>query len=146
MNIAKKRVFVCGIHQESNSFNPIPTPKEMFGILEGEKSRNAITARSSTGGMMKRLVDEDDVEMLYGTVMWAPSGAPLEASVSAYFLDSVLPDIQKAGKLDGVAVSMHGATMAENSDDVCGDILQAIRKEVEKLPEQEARLKQQSRF
>ena len=135
MNIAKKRVFVCGIHQESNSFNPILTPKEMFGLLEGEKSRNAVTARSSTGGMMKRLAEEDDVEVLYGTVMWAPSGAPLQASVSAYFLDSVLPDIQKAGKLDGVAVSMHGATLAENTDDVCGDVLQAIRKAVgEEIP------------
>jgi microcystin degradation protein MlrC len=37
--------------------------------------------------------------------------------------------------LDGVAVSLHGATMAENSDDVCGDILTAIRKKVgERVP------------
>ena len=85
--------------------------------------------------MMKRLAEEEGIETVYGTVMWAPSGAPLEAAVSAYFLDSVLPDIQKAGRLDGVAVSMHGATMAENSEDVCGDVLQAIREAVgEEIP------------
>ncbi len=135
MNMAKKRVFVCGIHQESNCFNPILTPKEMFGILEGEKSQNAVSAKSSTGGMMTCLAEEESVEPVYGTVMWAPSGAPLKAEVSAYFLSSVLPDIKKAGKLDGVAVSMHGATMAEDSDDVCGDILQAIRAAVgEEIP------------
>ena len=135
MSTVKKRVFVCGIHQESNCFNPVLTPKEMFGILEGGKSQNALPARSSTGGMMKRLAEEEGIETVYGTVMWAPSGAPLEAAVSAYFLDSVLPDIQKAGRLDGVAVSMHGATMAENSEDVCGDVLQAIREAVgEEIP------------
>ena len=42
MSTVKKRVFVCGIHQESNCFNPVLTPKEMFGILEGGKSQNAL--------------------------------------------------------------------------------------------------------
>ena len=76
MSTVKKRVFVCGIHQESNCFNPVLTPKEMFGILEGGKSQNALPARSSTGGMMKRLAEEEGIETVYGTVMWAPSGAP----------------------------------------------------------------------
>ena len=135
MSNAKKRIFVCGIHQESNCFNPIPTPKTMFGILEGESSKRALGARTSTGGLMSRLAAEDGVDVIYGTVIHSASGAPLKAEVCEYFLGSVLPDIKKAGKLDGIAVSLHGATMAVNSNDVCGDVLEAIRKTIgEEIP------------
>lgn len=133
--MANKRIFVCGIHQESNCFNPIPTPKTMFGTLEGENSKRASGAKTSTGGLMERLEAENGIELIYGTVMSAPSGAPLKEEVCEFFLGSVLPDIKKAGKLDGVAVSLHGATMAVNSNDVCGDVLEAIRNAVgEEMP------------
>ena len=92
-------------------------------------------AKSSTGGLLSPLSEADGIELIYGTVMYAPSGAPLKEEVCEFFLGSVLPDIKKAGKLDGVAVSLHGATMAVNSDDVCGDVLEAIRKTVgEEIP------------
>ena len=131
MNNSKKRIFMCGIHQESNCFNPIPTPVGMFNIVDGCNAwKGFINSKTSTGGVVATLEAEKDVEVIYSTVMRAPSGAPLEASVAEGFLKTVLTDLKAAGKLDGVALSLHGATMSEVSDDVCGDVIEAIRKEI----------------
>lgn len=133
---AKKKILMCGFHQESNSFNPVLTPLGMFGITpSGEAGKRLYKSRTSSGGMVTVFEDTEDVEAIYSVVMAANSGAPLQASVAEYFLSNVLADIKKSGKLDGVAVSLHGATMSESSDDVCGDILEAIRAEVgEEIP------------
>lgn len=130
MKTLKKRIFFCGLHQESNCFNPIPTPKSMFYIASGDAVRGLWNTTTSVGGMGQRLERDPDIELICGTVMLAPSGAPLLSNVTKDFLASVLSDIREKGKFDGIAVSLHGATMAEDSDDVCGDILEAIRKEV----------------
>ena len=132
----KKRVFMCGFHQESNSFNPVLTSLGKFGITpSGEAGKRLYKSKTSSGGMVTLLEDAEDIEPIYSVVMAAYSGAPAQKEVTEYFLSGVLADIRAAGKLDGVAVSLHGATMSEDSDDVCGDILAAIRAEVgEEIP------------
>lgn len=130
MSLAKKRVFLCGLHQESNAFNPIPSTKADFGVLEGEQIKAHANDNSITGGLVSRLERDDDVEVVYSTVMSAYSGAPLARSVTEDFTSSVVSALKKAEKLDGVAINFHGATVSEISDDVCGDILEAIRRGV----------------
>ena len=127
---------MCGFHQESNCFNPIPTPASMFGATPGNLVATRLYGlKASSGGIVTTLEDREDVEAIYSTVTAAPSGAPLQACVAADFLDTVLADLDRAGAIHGVAVSLHGATMAENSADVCGDILAAIRAKVgEEIP------------
>ena len=133
---AKKKILMCGFHQESNSFNPVLASLRSFGITPGgEAGKRLYGSRTSSGGMVTVFEDSEDVEAIYSVVMAAYSGAPVEKEVTEYFLSAVLADIRAAGKLDGVAVSLHGATMSEASDDVCGDILEAIRAEVgEEIP------------
>lgn len=127
----KKRILTCGFTQESNCFNPVPTPISMFNYTEKKDYKARwYHATTSAGGIVTALEDRDDVEPIYSIAMNAPSGAPLQASVLPYFLEHVLADIREAGQLDGVAISLHGATMAENSGDVCGDLLKAIRNAV----------------
>lgn len=127
----KKRILTCSFTQESNCFNPIPSPISMFGITEkGDYKARWYKAGTSAGGLVTTLEDREDVETLYSIAMNAPSGAPVQANVAEHFLSNVLADIKNAGKLDGVAISLHGATMSEISEDVCGDILEAIREAV----------------
>lgn len=121
---------MCGLHQESNCFNPVPMPKSMFSILEDDNVKKCANENFSSGGIVSYLESREDVEAIYSILMRAPSGAPVKTEVVDYFLGKVLPDIKKAGKLDGIAISLHGATMSVVSDDVCGDVLEAIRKEV----------------
>ncbi|MBQ8340719.1 MAG: M81 family metallopeptidase [Clostridia bacterium] len=135
MSNQKKRIYVCGLHQESNSFNPVLMREERFSTWEGDEvagfyGRN----RGIIGGMIDTLVDSG-AELIYGRYMTASSGGPLEDAVALHFIEKALADIAAAGKLDGIAIALHGATMSASSDDVCGDILAAIRAAVgEEMP------------
>lgn len=131
----RKRILVCGMHQESNSFNPVLSREEMFWIAEGEELAAFYGKKGSiTCGMINTLVDAG-VDVVYGRMMGAASGAPQEAAVYEHLLAKTLADIKAAGHLDGIAVSLHGATLSECSDDVCGDYLAAIREAVgEEMP------------
>ena len=115
---------MCGLHQESNCFNPVPTPIDMFNILEGESIKRTASTNTSSGGIVSYLEDRNDVEIIYSILMRAPSGAPLKSEVYEYFMNKVIPDLKSAGNVDGIALSLHGATMAENSPDICGDIIE----------------------
>ena len=126
-----KRVLTCSFTQESNCFNPVPTPITMFGMTEKDVYKARwYKAGTSAGGIVTTLEDREDVETVYSIAMNAPSGAPVQGNVWHHFVENVLADIKAAGSLDGVAISLHGATMAEDSDDVCGEILSAIRNAV----------------
>ncbi len=124
------KVFVCGLHQESNSFNPQLAGFDTFSYLEGEEIiRLGRNAGVTPFGMLE-VLNENGITPVCGIVMRAGSGGPLENGVSENFILKTIDGIKNAGALDGVLVSLHGATLSENSDDVCGDILEAIRNEV----------------
>ena len=116
-----KRVFVCGIEQESNSFNPVFMSLERFHRQSADKSNYG------KGGGAYKVFNENNIECVYGIHMTANSSAPVKDEVVNYFLDDTLAKISSAGKLDGVFLLLHGATMSESIDDVCGHICEAIR-------------------
>ncbi len=124
------KVFVCGLHQESNSFNPALAGFDVFRYIQGEE---LITLGRDAGvtifGMLT-VLKENHITPVCGIEMRAGSGGPLKKEVPEHFIKKTLESIKNAGALDGVLVALHGATLSENSDDVCGDILEAIRKEV----------------
>ena len=124
------KVFVCGLHQESNSFNPKLAGFDSFHYIEGEE---VITLGRDAGvtvfGMLN-VLRENNITPVCGAVMRAGSGAPLKNDVAENFIKNTLESIKNAGDLDGVLLVLHGATLSENSDDVCGDILEAVRNAV----------------
>ena len=124
-----KRVFVCGIEQESNSFNPIFMPLDKFHCQSADKSNYG------KGAGAYKVFNENGIECVYGTHMTANSSAPVKNEVVNYFLDNTLSQISAAGRLDGVFLLLHGATMSESIDDVCGHICEKIREAVgEEIP------------
>ena len=127
MSQKNKRVFIGGLHQESNSFNPVLATKNKFDVLNGEEIINADIKRFSTVGGMLSVFKEADVELIGGVYMRSGSGGPVDGKTVDEFIETTLCGLKKAGKIDGVILSMHGATMSDKSDDVCGDIVAAIR-------------------
>ncbi len=124
------KVFVCDLHQESNSFNPALAGFDAFRYLEGDE---LIALGRDAGEMifgMLSVLKENGITPVCGIGMRAGSGAPLKNDVPEHFIKKTIEGIKNAGELDGVLVALHGATLSESSDDVCGDILEAIRKEV----------------
>lgn len=131
----KKRVFVCGLHEESNCFNPVMATEEAFSSCRGEAIPPRFRGTDSILGGIVDALEGADVDAVYGPFMSAPSGAPLDDGVPASFTKQALADLCAAGRIDGVLLAMHGATMSATSDDVCGDVIEAIRQAVgEEIP------------
>lgn len=126
-----RRVVVCGFEQESNSFNPVLTEYEDFagsGVYEGESLVSAGgRAGEAVSGMLEILAGRGYAPA-GGVAMRAKSGGPVRHSVVERFLSRTLAAVRQA-RPAGVLLSLHGATLSDSSDDVCGDILTAVRKE-----------------
>ena len=131
-----KKVFVCGYSQESNAFNPVITQLQTFydfGVTVGDPSGEKVCSPTAEG--IIEYLTQAGAEICYGTIMRAGSGGPVSKESVDFFLNSSLKLLRECGQVDGVCVAMHGATMSDDTDDVCGYILETIRKEVgEEIP------------
>ncbi len=129
----KKRVFICGIHQESNSFNPTLTKISDFAayeIYEGDDVLNPNRQSGVTIAGMLAALEEANMEAFAGVAMRSSPAGPLETNVVNWFLDKTVKALQGTETPDGILVSLHGATLSDTSDDVCGDVLETIRQTV----------------
>ncbi len=125
-----KRVFVCEFLQESNSFNPVLAKYDDFvraGIYEGEDLVNSNGKAGETVRGMLETLKKREYTAIGGIRMRAKSGAPVSHEVVDGFVEKTLKAIKEALPLNAVVVSLHGATVSDVSDDVCGDILSSIR-------------------
>lgn len=133
----KNRIWVGAFKQESNSFCPNLMGIGPFekNLLEGEPivTTPARVGQTVTGAV--ETLKRQGCELIGGIAMRSISGGALDHHVVDYFLKNALQSLRFAGKIDGVFLDLHGATVSERSDDVCGDILAAVRKTVgEKIP------------
>ena len=123
------KIAICEFHQETNSINRTPSSRgdyEVFGIWQGQEMLDQGQGPTALGGMIDTL-RQAGAEIVPTYRMWANAAGPVEASVVQEFLDAITPVLQASLPLDGVCVSLHGATQSTVSDDVCGDILAHIR-------------------
>lgn len=120
----KKRIFMCGLQQESNCFNPVLMTLESFAPDKEETAdyREYIGAEA--------FLSDKNVDIIWGAHMRSASGSPLADEVVNYFINDTLERIKSAGSLDGILLFLHGATMSESVDDVCGYICEKVRKAV----------------
>ncbi len=125
----KKRIFICGFSQESNSFNPTKTTLDNFrnfGIFTGgEVGEKPVPVPSSNG--MIDFFTEKNFEIKCGVIMRSGSGGIVEHSTVDYFLENTLEHLKNAMPVDALCVSLHGATVSDRMEDVCGFILETLR-------------------
>ena len=128
------KIFICEFLQETNSFNPIKCGIDSFkarGILEGDE---LINSNGKAGYTLEGMIDtakKQGYTLFAGLKMTSASAGPVNSkTVAEYFIKKNIELLKKAGKVDGLLVSLHGATLSDKSDDVCGDILESFRKAV----------------
>ncbi len=123
---------MCGLSQESNSFNPVLADMEefeSFGAFWGNELVPEKFCLPSANGMYETFMNTD-AELYCGPVIRAGSGGPVEHGIIEYFIDTTLKQLKAFVNVDGVCIAMHGATVSDKVEDVCGYIIEAIRKEV----------------
>ena len=128
----RKRIFTAGLGHESNSFSPLPTgigsfrrhllwrpgdaPLAYRGMETGPL--DAARALVRAGG---------DWQLIEGTLAYATPSAPPSRSAYETLRDEILGQIEAALPLDAVALSLHGAMLAEGHADCEGDLLSRAR-------------------
>jgi microcystin degradation protein MlrC len=125
------RIAIGQFSQESNTLNPLPTTRadfEAFGIYQGADMLERFADTNELGGFIQSLrawPERPEIVSLMRLAAW-PSG-PADAATFAYLVDRMLDVLQRAGPLDGVLLSLHGAMVAECEPDVEGHLLQRVR-------------------
>ncbi|MBQ6672128.1 MAG: M81 family metallopeptidase [Spirochaetales bacterium] len=126
------KVAICEFTQESDSFNPVVTGLDFFQrgrIAEGQAFYDeAAGTQTAVGGMLDVLGKEDLEPVLLFSMRTASSGGPVGDDVINMFMEKTLKMLSEALPVDGLLVSLHGATLSESCDDVCGYILESLRK------------------
>lgn len=126
-----KKIVVSELHQESNSFNSLVTGLEEFekrNIYTDERMFE-VFAKREMGGML-RAIEEGGGKAIPAIAMNSQSGGPVDQTVVDLFLEKTIAVIKRNMPLDGVFLSLHGATQTTKLDDVCGVIIEAVRNEV----------------
>ena len=134
----KKRILICEIHQETDTFNPILYGADAFAArryAEGKEAYDICKKLPCTYHGMIDAVEEAGCEVVPSISLYGGSGGRVTDEVMDLFKKSVKDTLAKAGKVDAACVSLHGAMCAESYDDGCGEILTFIRELVgEEVP------------
>ena len=126
------RIALIHIGQETNDFNPVPTTLrdfESFGIFEGAEILDKLRGLGQVGGHL-RAVEESglDVETVPIVRAWATAGGRVERGCFELFQRKIADGLRAAGRVDGLALQLHGACSAEGLDDVEGEQVALCRR------------------
>jgi len=122
------RIAVIHVAQETNDFNPVLTTLadyDAFGVYEGAQMIERLQGLGQVGGYLKVVAESglaiDTVPIIRA---WAVAGGRISKQAFDFFQHKIRNGLEAAlkdGKLDGLALQLHGACAAEGIDDVEGE-------------------------
>jgi len=128
-----KRILVLEFHQETNTFNPIPSSFDSFspkGHYEGQACfENRMAVHGSVTGAVTA-IREAGGQAVPSIIMVSPSGGRVSEEVFSHALERIAHYLDSVGEIDGIYAALHGATCAVNHDDACGELLEFLRSKV----------------
>lgn len=124
------KIAICEFREETNSFNPVPRSMADFercGVYAGEDMYRALRDKPCAVGGMIQAVEEGGGTIVPLYSMNGNSGGAVDHSVLLHFLDETISRLKEALPVDGLLVSLHGATQTTLVEDACGMLLQQLR-------------------
>jgi len=125
------RIALIHVGQETNDFNPVPTTLrdfQSFGIFEGPEITRRFQGIGEIGGYFDAVAASGlDIETIPIVRGWSSAGGRVDKESYDFFDSRIRSGLTAAGRLDGLAVQLHGACAADGIDDVEGAQLAACR-------------------
>jgi microcystin degradation protein MlrC len=125
------RILIAEYRQEANSFTPVTSSLDFWsqnGILRGDEVPLAFRGRQcALAGMIEGVEAHGVHEVVFGTAMSCQSGGPADQEVLDLFLERLTGEIESAGALDVVLLSLHGAAQTTEVDDPEAEIVRRVR-------------------
>ena len=124
------RVLIAQFMHETNTFSKLPTTLEDYRkrwLIEGEAMVPRFTGtKNEIGGYIDAVKKYGWQPVWAGAANATPSGK-LTRECWHTIRDMIVNATKKAGKLDGVCLSLHGAMVTETEDDAEGALLELLR-------------------
>jgi microcystin degradation protein MlrC len=127
------RIGIIALLQESNTFIGQPTTLAHFEqelLVTGEAVRERLAGtHHEVAGMFHALAEHGEEAVPIFAARAVPFGV-IEAAAIERLLTLLFAELDRAGKLDGILVAPHGATVSETYPDVDGHWLSELRRRV----------------
>ena len=125
------RIATIAIGQETNDFNLVPTTLDdfrAFGIHEGQEILEKMQGKGQVGGCVDAVAASGmNVEWIPIISGWAMAGGRVSTEARMFFEERIGTGLRNAGKIDALALHLHGAAAAEGVDDMEGAQLAICR-------------------
>lgn len=139
-----RRIAFGRIAQESNSLSPVTTDFADFErthLLQGDELLRAcqpdgfeapgFLRDAELSGFLRAVAARSgQIEAVPTLSAWAVPGGPIARATLENFKDRLTDQLRRAGPLDGVMLSLHGAMTATDTDEPEAEILAAVREAV----------------
>ncbi len=124
------RILLCGIKCETTSFNPQLTELADFQqetYLVGDEILEKLVGSNTEIGGALEVLGEVDFQPVPALFARAIPGGPLSEDGFLALQSALVQEVERRLPVDGVLCTMHGALAAEETHDVTGALLRAIR-------------------
>lgn len=128
------KVLIARVNHETNTFSPVPTPLSAFGPEGAVFGDDALAANDGKRTAMAAYID---LARQHGAQMVTPIDASAYPSgrVDAHAYKIISDSIVEAAKgCDALLLDLHGAMVAETTDDGEGDLLERLRRQSPGIP------------
>jgi microcystin degradation protein MlrC len=122
-----RRIAVCGLSHETNTYSPHATRLADFEVWEGQAVLDVFSGSDTSIGGILDAARAAGLEPVPGLVCVAEPAGVIEADAYRELKRRLLASVRAAGDVELVAIDLHGAAIAEGVDDVEGDLAAALR-------------------
>ncbi|MBM3548858.1 MAG: M81 family metallopeptidase [Alphaproteobacteria bacterium] len=128
--MSQPRIALGALLFEGNTLSPVITGHADFAskyLASGVEIPAKLASTNTEVGGALEVFRSAEVEIVPLIATHGGAGGRVAGKVYRAFRDELLERIRSAGRLDGVYLALHGAFIAEGTDDAEGEILAAVR-------------------
>ncbi|MGO4330157.1 M81 family metallopeptidase [Cupriavidus sp. M-11] len=125
------KILIARLNHETNTFSPVPTPLSSFHPHYGEAAYRASKGTRTAIGAFIDLAEAAGAEIVVPVSAGANPSGRVAADAYTALCDAI---VGAARGCDAVMLDLHGAMVAQNSDDGEGDLLARLREVLPHAP------------
>ena len=132
------KIVIARLNHETNTFSPVPTPLAAFGAGDPRGPAYGQDAYAAGKGSATAMGAYIDLAERHGCQVDAPLFAmanpsgPVDADAYRAMCDAIVQSVARG--CDAILLDLHGAMVAQDSDDGEGDLLERVRAVAPKTP------------
>src|SRR5690606_28161488 len=128
-----KRVLIAGFKHETNTFSILPTTLQSYEARGYVKGAAIVPFFKGTNTEIAAFLDgcaTHGWEPVFSVAADATPSGKLTKDCYETIAGQIITDVGNAGKLDAILLNLHGAMVAEHTDDGEGTLLERVRAKV----------------